>query len=237
MDFPIHKYIKSLRSLISGLITQPLLPPLAPGRRPPVSLRNRLRSPGEPAAAAAGAAAGAAAALPRHANAAAAARSPLAPPPPGPAPHPLYSAPPPSPYVAHYGAAAPAPVHANDAQMHAQAQHLAQHYLQQYMQQAGLEPHAAAAAAAVAAAAAGAGGAGSPPPPRGAAAALPPIGPRYVTPAVAQQLQMGGAQGRRNGDLGPAFALSAGFTPAPAYEHLYSADGQPMMVELPLGGR
>jgi hypothetical protein len=102
------------------------------------------------------------------------------------------------------------------------------------MQQAGLEPHAAAAAAsrvssaalasaASAAAAGAAAGAGA------GSQALPPIGSRYVTPAVAQQLQVG-AQGRRNGDLG-------GFTPAPAYEHLYSADGQPMQVELPLGGR
>ena len=46
---------------------------------------------------------------------------------------------------------------------------------------------------------------------------------------MAQQLQLGQQQ---QGGLGPAFAMSAGFTPAPAYEHLYSADGLPMQ-----GGR
>ena len=214
----MHKYIKSLRGLISGLVTSPLLPPIAPGKRAPASLRNRLqssggaaRSPFEPDGPA----------LPRDVE-----RSPMAPPPPGPAPHPLQPAPPPS------------------TQMHAQAHQLAQQYLLQYLQQAALEPHAAAAAAAAAAAGAAGGGrqpadVGSPlPPARGAA--LPPIGPRYVTPAVAQQL----SQGRRHGelyadlgmDLAPPSALSAGFTPAPAYEHLYSADGQPM-AERPLGGR
>ena len=112
----MHKYIKSLRGLISGLVTSPLLPPIAPGKRAPVSLRNRLqssggaaRSPFEPDGPA----------LPRDVE-----RSPMAPPPPGPAPHPLQPAPPPS------------------TQMHAQAHQLAQQYLLQYLQQAALEPHA-----------------------------------------------------------------------------------------------